>query len=179
MVKRDRRGRYCPCVLRRIRCLRKKGCTMILRPRRGKAEIVHRGSRTTCSRSCFLETRCEVCRKWISHPEGLYMWREWIYGEIQAGTSSCWRHDCAQVERWHTRARTHNQTPLRGYGEDWEGWVENIDFLFYVFKWYFRYILEPSQSDFIQRWLQWVVACSQRGKNAWFQYFAPKYSREM
>ena len=44
------------------------------------------------------------------------------------------------------------------------GWVENIDFLFYVFKWYFRHILEPSQPDFIQRWLQWVVACSQRGK---------------
>ena len=30
--------------------------------------------------------------------------------------------------------RQHNQTPLRGHGEDWEGWVENIDFLFYVFK---------------------------------------------
>ena len=27
----------------------------------------------------------------------------------------------------------------------WEGWVEDIDFLFYVFIWYFRYILEPSQ----------------------------------
>ena len=40
----------------------------------------------------------------------------------------------SQRARAKTMVAAHNQTPLRGDGEDWEGWVENIDFLFYVFK---------------------------------------------
>ena len=39
-----------------------------------------------------------------------------------------------RLVRTGERKRAHNQTPLIGDGEDWEGWVENIDFLFYVFK---------------------------------------------